>query len=100
MMIATVIWLGAVSDGEMLMLRRALAPKLCNSPIPSSHLSTPLARYWLMSRGVDLSSEMRMTFGAADAPVVRSIAASNHTMIGVGAVHRRVRDDMNVCHFV
>jgi hypothetical protein len=43
---------------------------------------------------------MRMTFGAADAPVVRSIAISSHTMINVGAVHTRVRDDMNVCHFV
>ena len=82
------------------MLRRALAPRLCNSPIPSSYLSTPLARYWLMSQGVAPSSEMRMTFGAADAPVVRCIAASSHTMMGVGALHRRVRYDRNVCRFV
>jgi len=82
------------------MLRRSAAPKLYNSPIPSSHVSTPLARYWLMSRGVAPSSDMRMTFGGADTPVVRSIAASSHTMMGVGVLHRRVRYDMNVCHFV
>src|SRR5262245_35634883 len=63
--VAMAMWLGAVSEGVIVMFWLAKTPSLTSNPRPWSLGKTPLDRYCLIRLGTAPSSEMRITDGAA-----------------------------------